>query len=46
MMRLELRAEAEVELFEAALRYERERSGLGTRFKGQIHELFLRIMSL
>jgi hypothetical protein len=35
MRRLEVSSEAEVEIFEAAHRYERERIGLGVRFETQ-----------
>lgn len=36
MRRLEIRQEAEVEIFEAALRYERERRHLGFRFESEV----------
>ena len=35
MWRLGVSAEAELEIFEAMLRYERERAGLGFRFETQ-----------
>ena len=39
MRKLELREEAEIELFEATLRYERERDGLGVRFASELDEV-------
>lgn len=36
MRRLEIRQEAEVEIFDAALRYERERRDLGFRFESEV----------
>ena len=36
MRRLELRQEAEVEIFDAALCYERERRNLGFRFESEV----------
>jgi plasmid stabilization system protein ParE len=36
MRRLELRQEAEVEIFDAALRYEQERPNLGFRFESEV----------
>ena len=43
MNRLALTAEAELEMFEAALRYEREREGLGLRFETEVNRVFERI---
>ena len=40
MWRLEVSGEAELEIFEAALRYERERGGLGFRFEAQVNTVF------
>ena len=40
MWRLEISSEAELEIFEAALRYERERIGLGVRFETQVNSVF------
>ncbi len=42
MRRLELRREAEDELFEAALHYERERRNLGLRFESEVDLTFRR----
>jgi len=39
MWRLDVSAEAEVEI-EAALHYEREKSGLGLRFEADLERLF------
>jgi hypothetical protein len=36
--------EAELEIFEAALRYEREREGLGFRFEAQVNTVFTRLL--
>ncbi|XXT14767.1 hypothetical protein WME94_31425 [Sorangium sp. So ce429] len=36
MRQLEIRQEAEVEIFDAALRYERERRDLGFRFESEV----------
>ena len=44
MRRLTISAEAELEVFEAALRYEREREGLGFRFEAQVHAVFRRLV--
>jgi plasmid stabilization system protein ParE len=44
MRRLEVSSEAEVEIFEAALRYERERIGLGVRFETQVSTVFARLV--
>jgi hypothetical protein len=38
MWRLDVSSEAELEIFAAALRYERERDGLGFRFEAQATE--------
>jgi plasmid stabilization system protein ParE len=43
MWRLDVSAEAEVEIFEAALRYEREKSGLGLRFESDLERVFTRL---
>jgi plasmid stabilization system protein ParE len=43
MWRLDVSAEAEVEIFEAALRYEREKSGLGLRFEADLERMFARL---
>jgi hypothetical protein len=40
MWRLDVSTEAELEIFEAALRYEREREGLGLRFEAQVNTVF------
>src|SRR5688500_5365364 len=42
MWRLDVSSEAELEIFEAALRYEREREGLGFRFEAQVNTVFTR----
>lgn len=44
MWRLDVSAEAEVEIFEAALRYEREKSGLGFRFEADLGRVFARLV--
>jgi hypothetical protein len=44
MWRLEVSSEAELEIFEAALRYEREREGLGFRFEAQVNTVFARAL--
>jgi plasmid stabilization system protein ParE len=44
MWRLEISSEAELEIFEAALHYEREREGLGFRFEAQIDTVFARLL--
>jgi hypothetical protein len=44
MRRLDISSEAELEIFEAALRYERERVGLGLRFETHINAVFLRLV--
>ena len=44
MWRLDVSTEAELEIFEAALRYEREREGLGFRFEAQVNTLFARLL--
>src|SRR3954447_9324918 len=43
MWRLDVSSEAELEMFEAALRYERERESLGFRFEARVHTVFARI---
>jgi hypothetical protein len=43
MWRLDVSAEAEVEIFEAALRYEREKPGLGFRFEADLGRVFTRL---
>ena len=43
MWGLDVSAEAEVEIFEAALRYEREKSGLGLRFEADLERVFTRL---
>jgi plasmid stabilization system protein ParE len=44
MRRLDVSSEAELEIFEAALRYERERAGLGFRFEAQVNAIFARLL--
>jgi plasmid stabilization system protein ParE len=44
MWRLAVSSEAELEIFEAALRYERERAGLGFRFEAQVNVVFARLL--
>jgi plasmid stabilization system protein ParE len=44
MWRLDVSAEAELEIFEAALRYERERADLGLRFEAQVNTIFARVL--
>ena len=44
MRRLHVSSEAELEIFEAALRYEREREGLGFRFEAQVDTVFTRLL--
>jgi hypothetical protein len=44
MWRLDVSSEAELEVFEAALRYERERAGLGFRFEAQVNTVFARLL--
>ena len=44
MWRLEVSSEAELEIFEAALRYDRERIGLGVRFETQVNTVFARLV--
>jgi hypothetical protein len=44
MWRLDVSSEAELEIFEATLRYEREREGLGYRFEAQINVVFNRLV--
>lgn len=45
MWRLDVSAEAELEIFEAALRYEREHEGLGLRFETQVSAVFARVQA-
>jgi plasmid stabilization system protein ParE len=44
MWRLDVSSEAELEIFDAALRYEREREGLGFRFEAQVNTVFARLL--
>ncbi|AGP39015.1 hypothetical protein [Sorangium cellulosum] len=44
MRRLEIRQEAEVEILDAALRYERERRDLGFRFESEVDVTIRRAM--
>jgi hypothetical protein len=44
MWRLDVSSEAELEIFEAALRYEHEREGLGFRFEEQVTTVFSRLL--
>jgi hypothetical protein len=44
MWRLDVSSEAELEIFEAAFRYERERIGLGVRFETQVNTVFARLV--
>jgi plasmid stabilization system protein ParE len=44
MWRLDVSLEAELEIFEAALRYERERADLGFRFEAQVNTVFARLL--
>jgi hypothetical protein len=44
MWRLDVSSEAELEIFEAALRYEREREGLGFRFENRVNAAFARLL--
>jgi plasmid stabilization system protein ParE len=44
MWRLDVSSEAELEIFEAALRYEREREGLGFQFEAQVNAVFARLL--
>jgi hypothetical protein len=44
MWRLDVSSEAEIEFFEAALRYERELEGLGFRFETQVDTVFTRLL--
>src|SRR5262245_18158621 len=43
MWRLNVSSEAELEIFEAELRYEREHEGLGFRFESQVNTVFVRL---
>jgi len=44
MWRLDVSSEAELEIFEAALRYEHELIGLGVRFETQVDTVFARLL--
>ena len=44
MRRLDVSSEAELEIFEAALRHERERPGVGLRFEADVNEVFVRVL--
>jgi plasmid stabilization system protein ParE len=44
MRRLDVSSEAELEIFEAAFRYERERAGLGFRFEAAVNSIFGRLL--
>lgn len=44
MWRLEVSSEAELEIFEVAFRYERERIGLGIRFETQVNTVFAKLL--
>ena len=44
MRRLDVSSEAELEIFEAALRYERERPGVGLRFEADVSGVFVRVL--
>lgn len=44
MWRVEVTSEAELEIFEAALRSERERTGLGFRFEAQVNAVFTKLL--
>jgi plasmid stabilization system protein ParE len=44
MWHLDVSAEAELEIFEAALRYEREHADLGFRFEAQVNTIFARVL--
>ena len=44
MRRLDVSSEAELEIFEAALRYERERAGVGLRFDAEVNAVFGRVI--
>ena len=44
MRRLDVSSEAELEIFEAALRYERERPGVGLRFEADVNAVFVRAL--
>ena len=44
MWRLDVSSEAELDIFEAALRYERERADLGFRFEAQVDTVFARVL--
>ena len=44
MWRLDVSSEAELDIFEAALRYERERADLGFHFETEVNSLFARVL--
>lgn len=44
MWRLDVSSDAELDIFGAALRYERERDGLGFRFEAQVNTVFARLL--
>ena len=44
MWRLDVSSEAELDIFEATLRYERERADLGFRFEAQVNKVFARLV--
>jgi hypothetical protein len=44
MRRLDVSSEAELEVFAAALKYERERPGLGFRFEADVNGVFARLL--
>lgn len=44
MRRTDVSSEAELEIFESALRYERGREGLGFRFEAQVNAAFTRLL--
>ena len=44
MWRLHVSSEADLEIFEAALRYECEHEGLGFRFEAQASAVFVRLL--
>jgi hypothetical protein len=44
MWRLDVSSEAELDIFEAALRYERDRADLGFHFEAEVHSLFARVL--
>jgi hypothetical protein len=44
MRRVDVSSEAELEIFEAALRYERERAGVGLRFEAEVNGVLVRVL--